>query len=48
MEVLRQDMIPVPDDALDAVAGGEGWSLCGNYCSSDECEKINLCSPYGG
>lgn len=26
MDVLKGDMIPIPDDALDSVAGG--WELC--------------------
>ena len=28
MDILKEDMIPLPDDALDDVAGGISWSSC--------------------
>ena len=28
MDVLKEDMIPIPDDALDDVAGGVSYSSC--------------------
>ena len=31
MEVLNEDMVPIPDDALDTVAGG--WEYCNHSCA---------------
>ena len=36
MEILKGDMIPIPDEALDAVAGGIFYGGCGSYCDEDE------------
>ena len=32
MDVLKGDMIPIPDEVLNSVAGGEGWSPCNPFC----------------
>ncbi len=42
MDVLKGDMIPIPDDVLDDVAGGAGWT-CDNY--DDSC-PLEYCSMY--
>ena len=31
MDILKDDMIPIPDDALDSVAGGLDWGC--DHCS---------------
>ena len=39
MDILKKDMIPVPDDALDAVAGGGCYSDCGEFIS-ENCDPL--------
>ena len=41
MDILKEDMIPIPDDALGDVAGGglTGWSDCGNHYKNQKCKR---------
>ncbi len=45
MDVLKSDMIPIPDEVLDSVAGGDGWALCNSYDSTSFC-LLDSCSKY--
>ena len=44
MDILKGDMIPIPDDVLDAVAGGEDyWCMdCKSYCSDYTCSDYHI------
>ncbi len=39
MDILKKDMIPVPDDDLDAVAGGYCYGDCGEFIS-ENCDPL--------
>ena len=41
MDVLKGDMIPIPDDALDAVAGGNCYSDCDSYIPCSNHGQLN-------
>ena len=40
MDILKHDMIPLPDDTLEAIAGGGIWN-CDDDCG-DDC-KYKVC-----
>ena len=41
MDILKQDMIPIPDDTLEAIAGGGFWDECGNLMEDWEFCRVD-------
>ena len=41
MDILKLDMIPIPDDTLEAIAGGGIWN-CDDDCGDDCKYKVPL------
>ena len=39
MDILKGDMIPIPDDVLDEVAGGGRYSGCSDYSPYNNCSS---------
>ena len=44
MDILKQDMIPIPDDVLEDVAGGTCYAkgCYDNFCIAETCVKKQI------
>ena len=41
MDILKHDMIPLPEDTLEAIAGGGFWDECGNLMEDWEFCRVD-------
>ena len=38
MDILKQDMIPIPDETMEAMAGGICWDNCDGFAVKPQSE----------